>query len=86
MKYFNSKINTIKSLSYFSNKMHFSSMIILSNVLLSRKLASIENANSLPTEIKSNDSAITNNPFSELLNELNSKILNEMIQFNNSNI
>lgn len=86
MKYFNTKINSMKSLNFFSNKLHFSSMIILSNILLGRRLASIVNANCLPNEIKSDNAELSNNPFSELLSEQNSKILNDMIHVNNSNI
>lgn len=86
MKYFNTKINSVKSLNIFSNKLHYSSMIMLSNLLLSKKLASIVNSNCLSTDIKSNESAITENPFSELLIELNSKVLNNIIHANNSKI
>ena len=86
MKYFNTKINSMKSLNFFSNKMHFSSMIILANIILGKRLASIVNANSLSTEIKSSDSTLANNPSSEMLSELNSKILNDIFQVNNSKI
>jgi len=86
MKYFNTKINSLKSLNFFSNKLHFSSMIILSNILLSRRLASIVNANCLSTEIKSTDTGLANNPFTEMLSELNSRILNNMMHVNNSKI
>ncbi len=86
MKYFNTKINSLKSLNFFSNKLHFSSMIILSNILLGKRLASIVNANCLSTDIKTSESALTNNPFTEMLSELNSKILNDLFQVNNSKI
>lgn len=86
MKFFNTKFNSMKSLNFFSNKMHFSSMIILSNILLGKRLASIANSNSLSSDIKTTDSTTSNNPFTDILNELNSKFLNEMIQVNNSKI
>ncbi len=86
MKYFNSKINSMKSLNFFSNKMHFSNMIILSNILLSGKIASIANGKCLSNEIISNETTLAINPIKEKLNDLNTNILNEFIQINDCKI
>jgi len=86
MKFFNSRINSLKSLNFFSNKIHFSNMIILSNILLSRKITSAINSNSLSNEITTSESTLANKSLEEILNELNSKIQIEFVKINNCKI
>lgn len=86
MKYFNSKLNSMKSLNFFSNKLNFSRMIILSNVLLGTRLTSILNANSLATETNTTEPNSAKKTMNDLINELNSKFLNEIVFANKSNI
>jgi len=86
MKYFNCKINSMKSLNFFSNKLNFSRMIILSNILFGTRLTSILNADCLATETNSTEPNTSKKTMNELINELNSKFLNEIVFINKSNI